>query len=57
MRLRGPESLLTLPQLRRVIWRGGTEEWEQALDGNSTASQRVAAGEMILHDADCSLSS
>ena len=52
-----PESLLTLPQLRRVIWRGGTEEWEQALDGNSTASQRVAAGEMILHDADCSLSS
>ena len=50
-----PDSLLSLPHLQRVILRGGTEDWEQALDGNSSASKRVAAGEMILHDADCSL--
>ena len=49
-----PDSLLTLPHLQRVIWRGGTEEWEQALNRNSAAAKRVEKGDMTLYDADYS---
>ena len=47
-----PKELLSLPNLQRVIWRGGTEEWERMSDLDPAFAKRVEDGEVALHDAD-----
>ena len=47
-----PKALLSLPNIQRVIWRGGTQEWERMTEVKSAFAKRVEDGEIVLHDAD-----